>query len=37
MFVSEGNWRKIRKSSSDTDIRGVTAMETITRDEAFAL
>lgn len=37
MFVSEGNWRKIRKSSSDTDIRGVTAMETITRDEAFTL
>lgn len=37
MFVSEGNWRKIRKSSSDTDIRGVTTMETITRDEAFAL
>ena len=37
MFVSEGNWRKIRKSSSDTDIRGVTTMETITRDEAFSL
>ena len=37
MFVSEGNWRKIRKSSSDTDIRGVTTMETITRDEAFTL
>ena len=37
MFVSEGNWRKNRKSSSDTDIRGVTTMETITRDEAFAL
>ena len=37
MFMSEGDWRKIRKSSSDTDIRGVTAMETITRDEAFAL
>jgi putative nucleotidyltransferase with HDIG domain len=37
MFVSEGNWGKIRKSSSDTDIRGVTTMETITRDEAFAL
>ena len=37
MFVSEGNWRKIRKSSSDTDIRGVTTMETITRDDAFSL
>lgn len=37
MFVSEGNWGKIRKSSSDTDIRGVTTMETITRDEAFSL
>ena len=37
MFVSEGNWRKIRKSSSDTDIRGVTTMEIITRDEAFSL
>ena len=37
MFVSEGNWRKIRKSSSDTDIRGVTTMETITRNEAFTL
>ena len=37
MFVSEGNWRKNRKSSSDTDIRGVTTMETITRDEAFSL
>ena len=37
MFVSEGNWRKIRKSSSDTDIRGVTTMETITRDKAFSL
>lgn len=37
MFVSEGNWRKIRKSSLDTDIRGVTTMETITRDEAFTL
>ena len=37
MFVSEGNWRRIRKSSSDTDIRGVTTMETITRDEAFSL
>ena len=37
MFVSEGNWRKIRKSSLDTDIRGVTTMETITRDEAFSL
>ena len=37
MFVSAGNWRKIRKSSSDTDIRGVTTMETITRDEAFSL
>ena len=28
---------KIRKSSSDTDIRGVTTIETITRDEAFTL
>ena len=37
MFMSEGDLGKIRKSSSDTDIRGVTAMETITRDEAFAL
>ena len=37
MFVREGNWRKIRKSSSDTDIRGVTTMETITRDDAFSL
>ena len=37
MFVSEGNWRKIRKSSLDTDIRGVTTMETITRDDAFSL
>ena len=37
MFVSEGNWRKIRKSSSDTDIRGVKTMETITRDDAFSL
>ena len=37
MFVSEGNWGKIRKSSSDTDIRGVTTMETITRDEACSL
>ena len=37
MFMSEGDLGKIRKSSSDTDIRGVTTMETITRDEAFAL
>ena len=37
MFMSERDWGKIRKSSSDTDIRGVTAMETITRDEAFSL
>ena len=37
MFMSEGDLGKIRKSSSDTDIRGVTTMETITRDEAFTL
>ena len=37
MFMSEGDLGKIRKSSSDTDIRGVTTMETITKDEAFAL